>query len=90
MPARTCSEQPRAGPSTHAGPPSYESLQAERDLKESFAQLSRDHEEIQGLFKKVAAQLESTPKIGDEHELCREWNALFKVCIQWFRELSQR
>ena len=40
------------------------------------------------MFKKVAAQLESTPKIGDEHELCREWNALFKVCILLPREFG--
>lgn len=67
-----------AGPS-HAQLPSYEDIQAERDLKESFAQLSRDHEEIQRLFKSVATQLETTPKIGDEHELSREWDGLFKV-----------
>lgn len=61
-------------------PPSYEELQAERDLKGSFVQLLKDHEEIQRLFKSVASQLETTPKIGEDHDLCREWNTLFKVC----------
>lgn len=59
--------------------PTYEDLQAERALKASFAQLLGDHEEIQRLFKSVASQLETTPKIGEDHDLCREWNALFKV-----------
>lgn len=59
--------------------PTYEDLQAERALKGSFAQLLQDHEEIQRLFKSVAAQLETTPKIGEDHDLTREWNALFKV-----------
>ena len=60
--------------------PTYEELQAERDLKAQFAQLAKDHEEIQRLFKSVAGQLATTPKIGEDHELCREWNGLFKVC----------
>ena len=60
--------------------PTYEELQAERDLKESFAQLVTDHEDIQGLFKKVASQLEATPELGEDHELTNEWDRLFKVC----------
>ncbi len=60
-------------------PPSYEDLQAERDLKGSFAQLLNDHEEIQRLFKSVAAQLDTTPKIGEDHDLSREWHQLQKV-----------
>lgn len=67
-----------AGPS-HARLPTYEELQAEKDLKESFAQLSRDHDEIRHLFKSVANQLETTPRIGEDHELCMEWDGLFKV-----------
>jgi hypothetical protein len=67
-----------SGPS-HARLPTYEEIRAEQELKESFAQLSRDHDEIQKLFKSVASQLETTPKIGEEHELCQEWDALFKV-----------
>ena len=59
--------------------PSYEDIQAERDLKESFAQLLKDHEEIQRLFKSVATQLDTTPKIGGEHELTTEWHHLAKV-----------
>lgn len=65
--------------SSHARLPTYEELQAERELKESFAQLSKDHAEIQALFRSVAAQLEGTPKIGAEHSLAYEWDALFKV-----------
>ena len=64
---------------THARLPSYDELRAEHALKESFAQLARDHDEIQRLFKSVAAQLETTPRIGEEHALCAEWDALFKV-----------
>lgn len=59
--------------------PSYEELQAERDLKDSFAQLARDHEDIQGLFKSVSSQLETTPQIGEDNELSKEWDQLFKV-----------
>ncbi|KAI0688191.1 hypothetical protein BC835DRAFT_1373851 [Cytidiella melzeri] len=66
--------------------PAYEDLQAERDLKESFAQLLKDHEEIQRLFKSVAAQLESTPKIGEDHDLTREWNLLFKKHRKLYRD----
>ncbi|THG94362.1 hypothetical protein EW026_g7097 [Hermanssonia centrifuga] len=58
--------------------PSYEELQAERDLKQSFASLSRDHEDIQQLFKSVASKLETTPKIGEDNELCKEWDQLAK------------
>lgn len=66
-------------PASSSRLPSYDDVQREHDLKASFAHLTRDHEEIQKLFKSVAAQLESTPKIGDEHELCMEWDTLFKV-----------
>lgn len=76
---------PNEPPATppHSQLPSYEDLQAERDLKGSFAQLLKDHEEIQRLFKSVSSQLETTPKIGEDHDLCREWNALFKVRSQY-------
>ena len=59
--------------------PTYEELQTERSLKESFAQLARDHEDIQGLFKNVAKHLETTPEIGENHELSKEWDRMFKV-----------
>jgi hypothetical protein len=82
---------------TSAQPPTYEELQAERDLKVSFAQLLKDHEEIQRLFKSVSAQLESTPKIGEDHDLTREWNQLHKACyktslryMQVFETISHR
>ena len=72
------SSEPPVTPSL-AQLPTYEELQAERDLKGSFAQLLKDHEEIQRLFKSVASQLETTPKIGQDHDLTREWNTLYKV-----------
>lgn len=59
--------------------PTYEELQTERTLKDSFAQLARDHEDIQGLFKNVAKHLETTPEIGEDHALSKEWDRLFKV-----------
>ncbi|KAI0339948.1 hypothetical protein BDW22DRAFT_1361006 [Trametopsis cervina] len=67
-------------------PPRYEDLQAERDLKGSFAQLLKDHEEIQRLFKSVSAQLESTPQIGEDHALSREWEQLFKKHRKLYRD----
>ncbi|KAI0798560.1 hypothetical protein BC629DRAFT_229941 [Irpex lacteus] len=67
-------------------PPSYEDLQAERDLKGSFAQLLNDHEEIQRLFKSVAAQLDTTPKIGEDHDLSREWHQLQKRHRKLYRD----
>ena len=78
MMAAPSSSEPFSGPSMRL--PSYEELQAERDLKETFAHLEKDHEDIQGLFKKVATELETTPQIGEEHELTQEWNQLYKVC----------
>ena len=66
-------------PSSHAKLPSYDELQAERELKETFAHLEKDHEDLQELFKKVATQLETTPQIGEEHELTKEWDQMFKV-----------
>ena len=60
-------------------PPSYEELRAERVLKETFAKLVIDHEEIQKLFISVAGELETTPKIGEGHALCKEWNDLRQV-----------
>ncbi len=59
--------------------PSYEELRAERNLKETFGKLVIDHEEIQKLFISVAAELEATPKIGEGHALCKEWNDLRQV-----------
>ncbi|THH29274.1 hypothetical protein EUX98_g4928 [Antrodiella citrinella] len=56
--------------------PTYEEIRAERTLKDAFSKLVKDHEEIKNLFVSVAAELEATPKIGKDHELCREWNGL--------------
>ncbi|KIP06999.1 hypothetical protein PHLGIDRAFT_35691 [Phlebiopsis gigantea 11061_1 CR5-6] len=66
--------------------PTYEELQAERDLKSQFAQLAKDHDEIQRLFKSVAGQLATTPKIGEDHELCAEWDALYKRHRKLYRD----
>jgi len=66
--------------------PSYDDVQREHDLKASFAHLTRDHEEIQKLFKNVAAQLESTPKMGEEHELAREWDSLLRRHRKLYRD----
>lgn len=59
--------------------PTYEQLRAERNLKESFAKVVQDQQEIQKLFTSVAAKLETTPNIGVGHELCTEWNSLRRV-----------
>jgi len=79
---------PNEGSASSSQPqlPSYDDIQAERDLKESFVHLLKDHEEIQRLFKSVAAQLETTPKIGEDHDLCREWNQLFKKHRKLYRD----
>ena len=64
---------------THMRLPSYDELQAERDLKETFAQLEKDHEDLQGLFRKVSIELETSQQIGEEHQLAKEWDQLSKV-----------
>ncbi|EKM54748.1 uncharacterized protein PHACADRAFT_258791 [Phanerochaete carnosa HHB-10118-sp] len=66
--------------------PSYDDVQREHDLRASFAHLTRDHEEIQKLFKSVAGQLESTPQIGEEHDLAQEWDALMKRHRKLYRD----
>ena len=60
-------------------PPSYEELRAERTLKESFAKVVQDQQEIQQLFTSVSAKLETTPNIGAGHALCTEWDGLRRV-----------
>ncbi|GJE92795.1 hypothetical protein PsYK624_089520 [Phanerochaete sordida] len=66
--------------------PSYDDVQREHDLKASFAHVTRDHEEIQKLFTRVAAQLESTPKIGEDHELTMEWEGLLRRHRKLYRD----
>lgn len=68
------------------GLPSYEELRAERALKDTFAKVVKDHEEIEKLFLSVAAQLETTPKIGEGHDLCKEWNQLRKKHRKLYRD----
>ncbi|KAL4245581.1 hypothetical protein ABKN59_009628 [Abortiporus biennis] len=72
--------------STSTQPPSYDQLQTERNLKDNFSKLIKDHEEIQTLFVSVSGQLESTPKIGEGHDLCVEWNGLRKKHRKLYRE----
>ena len=75
---------------SHTKLPSYEEIQAERELKETFAHLEKDHEDLQELFKKVATQLETTPQIGEDHELTKEWDQMFKVRSAYAYSLTVR
>ncbi|KAI0081984.1 hypothetical protein K474DRAFT_1586573 [Panus rudis PR-1116 ss-1] len=70
----------------HERLPSYEDLRAEANLKHAFARLVHDQEEIQRLFLSVAAQLETTPNIGEGHHLCNEWDQLRKKHNKTYRE----
>ena len=64
-------------------PPTYSDVQAAQraraELKQNFVTLTNDQLDIQELFRTVAAQLESTPEIGEKHALCEEWNELRQV-----------
>ena len=66
------------------GLPTYSDVQAHyrarAELKQNFSTLINDQQDIQELFKTVAAELEATPEIGDAHELSHEWNQLRQVC----------
>lgn len=64
--------------------PTYEEIRAERTLKDAFSKLVKDHDEIKKLFVSVAAELEATPKIGKDHELCEEWNGLRQVSAKFY------
>ena len=69
-------------------PPTYSDVQAAQraraELKQNFVTLTNDQLDIQELFRMVAAQLESTPEIGEKHALCEEWNELRQVSTPWF------
>ncbi|EKM54742.1 uncharacterized protein PHACADRAFT_258781, partial [Phanerochaete carnosa HHB-10118-sp] len=69
-------------------PPPYDESDAARkhDLQASFAQLTRQHVEIRILFMKVATELEASPKIGGEHMLAKEWDALSKKHKKLYRD----
>ncbi|RDX54928.1 hypothetical protein OH76DRAFT_1340150 [Lentinus brumalis] len=60
--------------------PTYSDVQAAQrartELKQNFVTLTNDQLDIQELFRTVAAQLESTPEIGERHAVCEEWNKL--------------
>ena len=53
-------------------PSQDEDEKREDDLKAAFAGRERDHNEIEKLFKRVAEQLVTMPKISAEHELTKE------------------
>ncbi len=63
--------------------PTYSDVQAAQrartELKQNFVTLTNDQLDIQELFRTVAAQLESTPEIGERHAVCEEWNKLRQV-----------
>ncbi|KAJ8486921.1 hypothetical protein ONZ51_g4521 [Trametes cubensis] len=77
---------PGPNDSDPAGLPSYSDVQAayraRSELRQNFMTLTNDQLDIQELFRSVAAQLESTPEIGQEHPLCAEWNELRQVRIK--------
>ena len=69
-----------------SGLPSYSDVQAAQrartELKQNFVTLTNDQLDIQELFRSVAGQLESTPEIGEGHEVAVEWNSLRQVRTQ--------
>ena len=69
-----------------SGPPSYSDVQAAQrarmELKQNFVTLMNDQLDIQDLFRSVAGQLESTPEIGEGHEIAEEWNSLRQVRVR--------
>ncbi|KAI0335075.1 hypothetical protein GY45DRAFT_1431142 [Cubamyces sp. BRFM 1775] len=76
-----------------AGLPSYSDVQAayraRSELRQNFMTLTNDQLDIQELFRSVAAQLESTPEIGEEHPLCAEWNDLRQRHRKVYRDSQQ-
>ncbi|KAI0666005.1 hypothetical protein C8Q78DRAFT_1083561 [Trametes maxima] len=75
------------------GLPSYSDVQAAYrarcELKQNFVTLTNDQLDIQELFRSVAAQLESTPEIGESHPLCEEWNELRQRHRKVYRDSQQ-
>ncbi|KAI0759849.1 hypothetical protein BD413DRAFT_268268 [Trametes elegans] len=75
------------------GLPSYSDVQnaqrARSELKQNFVTLTNDQLDIQALFKSVAAQLESTPEIGERHPLVDEWNELRQRHRKVYRDSQQ-
>ncbi|KAI1795534.1 hypothetical protein LXA43DRAFT_990948 [Ganoderma leucocontextum] len=73
--------------------PTYSDVQAHyrarAELKQNFTTLRNDQQNIQELFKTVAAELEATPEIGDKHPLSKEWNALRQRHRKIYRESQQ-
>ncbi|KAI0694985.1 hypothetical protein C8T65DRAFT_666138 [Cerioporus squamosus] len=73
--------------------PSYTDVQAAQrartELKQNFVTLTNDQLDIQELFRTVAAQLESTPEIGEAHALCDEWNGLRQRHRRIYRDSQQ-
>ncbi|KAI9067327.1 hypothetical protein FKP32DRAFT_1620595 [Trametes sanguinea] len=75
------------------GLPSYSDVQAAQrarlELKQNFVTLTNDQLDIQELFRSVAAQLESTPEIGEQHPLSAEWNELRQRHRKVYRDSQQ-
>ncbi|KAI0358638.1 hypothetical protein OH77DRAFT_1200222 [Trametes cingulata] len=75
------------------GLPSYNDVQAAQraraELKQNFMTLTNDQLDIQELFRSVAAQLETTPEIGEQHPLCNEWNELRQRHRKVYRDSQQ-
>ncbi|KAI0368294.1 hypothetical protein BV20DRAFT_1122849 [Pilatotrama ljubarskyi] len=75
------------------GLPSYSDVQAAQraraELKQNFMTLTNDQLDIQELFRSVAAQLETTPEIGEQHPLCDEWNELRQRHRRVYRDSQQ-
>ncbi|OSD07028.1 hypothetical protein PYCCODRAFT_1431206 [Trametes coccinea BRFM310] len=75
------------------GLPSYSDVQAAQrarlELKQNFVTLTNDQLDIQELFRSVAAQLESTPEIGEQHPLSTEWNELRQRHRKVYRDSQQ-
>ncbi|RPD53188.1 hypothetical protein L227DRAFT_581532 [Lentinus tigrinus ALCF2SS1-6] len=73
--------------------PTYHDVQAAQrartELKQNFITLTNDQLDIQELFRTVAAQLESTPEIGEGHALCVEWNEFRQRHRRIYRDSQQ-
>ncbi|CDO69161.1 hypothetical protein BN946_scf185042.g63 [Trametes cinnabarina] len=78
---------------TDEGLPSYNDVRAaqraRQELKQNFVTLTNDQLDIQELFRSVAAQLESTPEIGEQHPLSTEWNELRQRHRKIYRDSQQ-
>lgn len=74
-------------PGMYTSPPPYNAVDTYsstvQELRQSFATLIDDQSRITELFRTVAAHLETSSQIGENHALSKEWNELRQVssCI---------